>query len=154
MLKFFSLALAAALCAALPVHAQVHKWVDANGKVQYSDQPPPGQSGVQKLRIEKSTAPAAVPAATKAPKTLAERDLESRQNQVAAEEAKKKQQQADADAKIKQGNCINAKGNLKTLEEGGRVFKYDSKGEKQYVDDADREKAIADARRQVSEWCK
>lgn len=153
MLKSSTLALAAALCAAIPVHAQVHKWVDANGKVQYSDQPPPGQAGVQKLRIEKSVAVPPAPAA-KAPKTLAERDLEFRQNQVAAEEAKKKQQQADADAKLRQGNCINAKGNLKTLEEGGRVFNYDSKGEKQYLDDSGREKAIADARRQVSEWCK
>ena len=153
MLKLYSLALAAALCAALPVHAQVHKWVDANGKVQYSDQPPAGQSGVQKLRIEKPVAAAPAPAA-KAPKTLAERELESRQNQVAAEEARKKQEQADADAKTKQNNCISAKGNLKTLEEGARVFNYDSKGEKQYLDDTGREKAIADARRQVSEWCK
>lgn len=153
MLKFSILAVAATLCAALPIHAQVHKWVDANGKVQYSDQPPPGQSGVQKLRLEKTVGTPPTPAA-KASKTLAERDLESRQNQVAAEEAKKKQQQAEADAKIKQSNCISAQGNLKTLEEGGRVFNYDNRGEKQYLDDAGREKAIAEARRRVSEWCK
>ncbi|MPZ46202.1 MAG: DUF4124 domain-containing protein [Betaproteobacteria bacterium] len=38
-MKFLVLALAVAL--AVPVHAAMYKWVDAQGRVQYSDIPPP-----------------------------------------------------------------------------------------------------------------
>jgi glutaredoxin len=39
-MKFLVLALVAALVAA-PAHAAMYKWVDAQGRVQYSDTPPP-----------------------------------------------------------------------------------------------------------------
>jgi len=48
-------------------HAQVlYKWTDAQGKVQYSDQPPKSFSGAV-TRIEPDVQPTAVPAAPKAP---------------------------------------------------------------------------------------
>lgn len=150
------LCLASALLITLPAQAEVHKWVDANGKVQYSDQAPPGKAGVEKLRVDRipTPAPAAGSQADKpAAKSLADRDLEYRQRQVAAEEAQKKQAQADAETKIKQQNCAGARGNLKTLEEGGRVFNYDAKGERAYLDDAARSKALEEAKKRVSEWC-
>lgn len=151
------LCLASALVMTLPAQAQVHKWVDANGKVQYSDQAPPGKAGVETLRVDKRTTPAPVagtPADKPAAKSLADRELEYRQRQVAAEEAQKKQAQADAENKIKQENCAGARGNLKILEQGARVYNYDAKGERVYLDDAARSKSIDEAKKRVSEWCK
>lgn len=149
------LILASTLLATLSAQAEVHKWVDANGKVQYSDQPPTGKAGVEKLRVDKSVTPAATAAGKPAAaKSLAERDLEYRQGQVAAEEAQKKQAQLDADNKIKQQNCVGARGNLKTLEDGGRVFNYDAKGERVFLDDAARSRALEEAKKRVAEWCK
>lgn len=150
------LCLASALLMTLPAQAQVHKWVDANGKVQYSDQAPAGKAGVETLRVDKTaTSPVAGSAAEKpASKSLAERELEYRQRQVAAEEAQKKQAQADAENKIKQQNCAGARGNLKTLEQGGRVYNYDAKGERTYLDDTARGKSLEEAKKRVNEWCK
>lgn len=154
MLRLFCLA--TALLMTLPAQAQVLKWVDANGKVQYSDQAPAGKARVETLRVDKiPPSPVAGSAAEKpASKSLAERELEYRQRQVAAEEAQKKQAQADADSKIKQQNCAGARGNLKTLEQGGRIYSYDAKGERTYLDDAARSKALDEAKKRVSEWCK
>ena len=146
--------LAAALFATQAAQAEVHKWVDANGKVQYSDQAPAGKTSVEKLRVDKSVPPAAPAAGKAAAKTLAERDLEYKQGQVAAEEAQKKQSQIDADNKAKQQNCVGARGNLKMLEEGGRVFNYDAKGERVYLDDTARNKSLEEAKKRVAEWCK
>lgn len=153
MLRFLLLASALSI-AALPALAEVNKWVDANGKVQYSDQAPAGKVNVERLRIEKTVPPAAAVGKPAAAKTLAERDLEYRQGQVAAEEAQKKQAQVDADTKGRQENCANARGNLKTLEQGGRVYNYDAKGERTYLDDSARSKSLDDAKKRVAEWCK
>lgn len=154
MLRFLLLASALSI-AVSPALAEVNKWVDANGKVQYSDQAPAGKANVEKLRIEKTTPPtAAAVGKPAAAKTLAERDLEYRQGRVAAEEAQKKQAQVDADTKGRQENCANARGNLKTLEQGGRVYNYDANGERTYLDDSARSKSLDDAKKRVAEWCK
>lgn len=151
------LCLASALVMTLPAQAEVNKWVDADGKVHYSDQAPPGKAGVHKLRVGINNTPTAAtgsPTDKPAAKSLADRELEYRQRQIAAEEAQKKQAQADADSKLKQQNCAGARGNLKTLEEGGRVYNYDAKGERTYLDDAARTKSLEEAKKRVSEWCK
>lgn len=52
------LAIAALACAGLPAPAQVlYKWIDAQGKVQYSDQPPKNFKG-EVTRIEPDAQPA------------------------------------------------------------------------------------------------
>ncbi|HEY9103701.1 DUF4124 domain-containing protein [Chitinimonas sp.] len=57
---------AAVLLAPALVGAQVYKWVDANGKVQFSDQPPPN-SKAQALKLPSNnvSAPPASKAASK-----------------------------------------------------------------------------------------
>src|SRR3989304_2708120 len=79
-----SVAIWLALCFALPAAAQMYKWVDANGKVQYSDKPPPSNVKTEKLREapRARSAPAASEteedtkkdAAKAGPKTAAEGD--------------------------------------------------------------------------------
>lgn len=59
------LALCAALaaCAALPATAQVHRWVDEQGRVHYGDRPMGGSGTTLRIRAESATAPSAPPAA-------------------------------------------------------------------------------------------
>ncbi|MGH8671784.1 MAG: DUF4124 domain-containing protein [Burkholderiales bacterium] len=134
--------------------AEVNKWVDAEGKVHYSDQVPPDvKADPRKLDIKSTSAiPSSAPGA-QAGKSVAERELEYRKGKVEEEEAAAKQQQADADAKIRQENCKQARGNLKTLEAGGKIYKYDDKGEHVYLDDEQIQKSIAQARRDAESWC-
>ena len=49
-------------CAAMPAAAQVNKWVDEKGLVQYGDKPPVGKGHVQKPPVN-APAPAKAPPA-------------------------------------------------------------------------------------------
>lgn len=131
--------------------AEMYRWVDAQGKVHYSDQPPTEKSKSSKtLNIPNQTA---APAAD-ANKSWQEKDLDFKKRQAATAEtdAKKKKEADEAKSKIE--NCDRAKKSLKALEEGGRIKTYDDKGNQTIMDDAQRTKALADAKKSVSEWCK
>lgn len=147
----FLLALAALSLAAAPAGAEMYRWIDEQGKVQYSDQPPPAKakSGT-KLNI--SNQPAA-PAAT-AEKSAKDKELEFRKRQTDAADADAKQKKAEEEKQTRAANCDSARKNLRSLEESGRIFTYDEKGERTYMSDAEREKNIANARKAVAEWCK
>src|SRR5512144_353543 len=113
---------------------QMYKWVDADGKVFYSDQPPPG-TGVkqQKTIAQPRTAPPPAPAdaattpaadgkqaavAPGKPKTPAEQEMEFRKRRLEAAEAEKKKEQDALAAKEKQDNCEKAKARVVMLQNG------------------------------------
>src|SRR3972149_880557 len=87
--------------------AGLHKWVDADGKVHYSDQPPPANVKATTLRSTSSAkdsaseSGAAASSAPAAPKTIAEREAELKKAQQAKKEAADKaaQKQGEADAR-------------------------------------------------------
>jgi Domain of unknown function (DUF4124) len=150
------------LCLAASAGAEIYKWVDANGNVQYSDQPPSDRQA----KVVRRTA---LPVATggdeakvsddkntekSGEKTVEGKDLDYRKRKIAEQDAEKKQKTADADAAQKKQACTNAQGNLKTLEEGGRIFDRDAKGEKQYLDDQAIAKRKVAVQKEVSELCK
>ena len=54
------ISLAVLLAIALPAHAAMYKWVDAQGGVQYSDTPPPaGTKGVEERKVTGNVIPTA-----------------------------------------------------------------------------------------------
>ena len=135
-----------------PVNAALYKWVDEQGKVHYSDQPASGKvKSEKKLDIPKQPAAAAPVTANK---SWQEKNLEYKKRQSSAADADAKKQKEAQDAKDKVENCDKAKKNLKTLEDGVRVYTYNDKGERSSMDDAQRTKAMNDAHKSVSEWCK
>ena len=135
-----------------PAYAALYKWVDEQGNVHYSDQPPTGKTrSDQTLNIPNQ--PASAPAASAA-KSWQEKDLEFKKKQAATAEAEAKKQKEAQDAKAKAANCEQAKKNLARLKIGGRIFTYDDKGNRSYMDDAQRAKATADAQKSISDWCK
>jgi hypothetical protein len=135
----------------LAATAEMYRWVDANGQVHYSDSPPPAGAKSPKTIDMPSPAPAAAPAKGK---TWQEKDLEFRQRQQAETEAQAKKEKEAADAKQKKENCEAARRNLQTLESGQRVATTNAQGEREFMDDGARQKAIAEARRAVDSWCK
>lgn len=135
-------------------HAGVTKWVDADGKVQYSDQPPPASVKSQKA-LNIKTSPAIPKAASSSEgKSVAEKDLEFRKRQVKAEEAAAKEAKEQDETKQAKANCEQSRRQLQSLQEGQRISKYDEKGERVFMEDADRPQAINDAKQAVDSWCK
>lgn len=136
--------------------AEISKWVDAQGRVHYSDQPPPG---VVVKKIDPPPPPLPTPKAVKdalksGPKTVAEKDLDYRKRKVDAEETAEKNKKSDAEAKLKLDNCTNAKASLRARQEGVRMFTLNEQGERVYPDDTERAQLVANAQKEVDSWCK
>lgn len=144
------------LALATVVQAGVTRWVDADGKVHYSDQPPPTTVKSQKtLDLKNSPAlPKAAPDSQGGEKSLAEKDLESRKRRVQAEETAAKQARDQEEAKRKKENCAQARNQLQALQQGQRISKFDEKGERVFLEDNDRAKAIEEAKKSADSWCK
>lgn len=125
--------------AALPAGAALYKWNDENGRVVYGDTPP---AGVKAERVN----PTVAPADPSAVRDMATKDaqINKRQQDRADEDAKAEKDQADARSKV--DRCVQIRGNLQTLR-GSQlgVYRFNEKGEKVYLETADREKRIADA---------
>ena len=136
----------------LNAHAGMVKWVDAEGKVHYSDSPPPEVTSAQSVRNFSGTGQQEAPASY-SPKTVAEREAEMKKARKEKDEAAQSKAQQDAIAENRKRNCVIARENVRTLEESSRVVTYDSNGERTYLDDAAREKRLEEARKTASDNC-
>ena len=144
------------LMLAVAAQAGVTRWVDAEGKVHYSDQPPPRTAKSQKSLDLKSgpALPQATPDSKGGEKSLAEKELESRKRRVQAEETAAKQAKDQEEANSRKANCEQARNQLQALQEGQRVSKFNEKGERVFLEDNDRAKAIEEAKKTADSWCK
>lgn len=139
--------------------AQIKCWTDADGKRACGDVPPPGAkvTTVKVPTTPAEVAPAAKGAAAKdakkGPLTPAEREMEYRKSQAEAQKAAAKADQEKKDAAAKQDNCERAREMLRALESGQRLQRTDAKGERYYVDDAQREQETVRARLIVQQNC-
>lgn len=163
--KLYLIGLAMALCVGV-AHAQQYKWKDARGRTVYGDVPPAGVKATPIGPVP--AAPAAAPAAPAAgtetakaagakdakPLTPAEKEMEFRRRVKEAQEAAAKQAEKDKAERDRQENCELAREQERTLASGQRVARVDEKGERYYVNDAQRAQELAKARQSVSEWCK
>ena len=156
----------------LTAQGQLYKWVDKDGKTQYTDQPPPPGAAKNEKKLNIKSAPAQ-PAAAKtgdkagdkgkaggkagdkdkasAPKTTAEKDLDFKKRRAAEAEAETKQL---AEAKQNQEKCAQAQTSLKTYQDTPRLTLPDGKGGTTYADDAARQKGIDEAQKDIASFCK
>ena len=140
--------------------AGLNKWVDANGRVHYSDQPPPANIEATTLRFTSSAkdsateSGAAASSAPAAPKTIAEREAELKKAQQAKKEAADRVAQEQAEAEASKADCIAARKNLSMLQEGIRMMEIDDKGERYYLSDEQRQQRIAKTQQDISTYCK
>ena len=148
------------MLASTTAFAGLSKWVDADGKVHYSDQPPPANVKAKTLRV---TSEAAAPvsasgvAAASAPaasKTIAEREAELKKAQQAKKEAADKAAQEQARIDAEKANCAAVQQNLRALQEGVRMVEIDAKGERSYLDDEQRRQRIEKAQQDIKTYCK
>lgn len=162
-MKRLSVATWLMLCLALPASAQMYKWVDSNGKVQYSDKPPPSNIKAEKLRTTAPppSAPAAgedkagakKDAAKAKPRTAAEEEQAFRKRQLDAAKAQEEQGQKQAEARDRSENCKRAKAALASLQMGGRQVRIDEKGERVYLADEEIARETAKAQQDAALAC-
>lgn len=135
----------------LNAHAALNKWVDAEGKVHYSDTVPPEVSTQTVHNIAgkgQTDAPASY-----SPKSVAEREAEMRKSKQSKDEAAQKQTQKDAETEAKKSNCAAARENARILENSPRLVTYDANGERSFMDDATRAQRLEEAQKTISSSC-
>ena len=141
-----TLVLACALVASTAAFGQLYKWVDKDGKVTYSDQPPPAQ---QSKQLNLNTGVASPPA-----RSALERDKDIEKGRAEAREKAKVASEKERKSEIDQENCKAARAYLKTVESGVRVSTMDDKGEQVILDDEQIAAERVKAQKAVDEACK
>lgn len=150
-----SVPIAAAVLLSLPLAcmAQVYKYKDAEGRTVFSDTPPPGSNAVKK-DIPVTTSPPPGEGAPKSSSSLQDQmqQFEKRREERQAADAKAAKEKAERERAAE--HCTKARNRLAALQSGQRIVRFNAQGEREYMDDAGREKEIADSQKAVSDWCK
>jgi hypothetical protein len=139
------------------------KWRDKDGRVQYSDRPPPPgvaekdilskPAGGRAVAVAPSSltpvAPAALPPAVRA----SDPQLEAKKKQQDQEDAAKRKAEEEKLAKARAENCQRAKSYQRTLDDGVRIARTNDKGEREILDDAARTKEMERTKQVIASEC-
>lgn len=139
--------LAGVACGA--AHAALYKWVDEKGVTHYTQEPPPDGKAT---RIEpKVGAPTAKPETTD---TWREREVEFRRRLLEKERAEESAKAgAERAQEQRRARCLEAQEELHVMSPGHPVYRINEKGERVYLEDAEREAAAKHWRGEVEKWC-
>jgi len=124
-----SLALSLAMALSGPATGALYKWTDANGRVVYSDQPPPAGA---KAEIIAAPAPPANPNAVK---DMASKDAEFKKRQIEQADAAQKDDKLRAENDKLAEVCLRARSQAAQLAQDQVVlYRINAKGEQVAMD--------------------
>src|SRR5215471_16503726 len=132
---------------ALPAGAVLYKWVDANGHVTYSDQPPPGNV---KAEVVGAPTPAANPSAVR---DLANQEADFKKQQTQRADDQKKAAKTRAEQLQLQQDCIDARARLKLYQSDEPIGRIDENGQQVLIDDIARLETRDRLSQQIRERC-
>ncbi len=131
--------------------ADVYRWVDENGVVNYTQTKPRGVDAVQLQTSGRAVRSAPTPPA--AAETEQPAGISTEQRRLLREMQNDERDRRQHVAKVKQENCATARETLETLTIRGRVRIRDDNGEVRVVPEEERQKRIAEAQQAVLEHC-
>jgi len=136
--------LLAPLCAA----AEMYKWVDEKGVTHYSESPPPDGKGGKvdiKPQGEASHAP---------PTDWKQKEQDARQQRIQKEQAERQQQgEAQNQAAVRTNRCRESQRQLSIVQMARPLYQVNEKGEKVYLEDAERQREIDGWKENVRKYC-
>ena len=132
-----------------PASADVYKWRDEQGHVQYGDRPP--EATAEPLSLQPGPPPA-----LRAPSEEARRQSRQRLLDVYREERQQKQADAQRQRRQKterQEKCQQAQRRHARFNGAGGIYQKNAEGEREYLERADRERFMQDLKAEVEHWC-
>jgi hypothetical protein len=163
------------LAAAPLAHAQ-YKWRDANGRMVYSDMPPPASVAPRDvLQAPARPTPANAPTGSGEPAKpgafegsnepvkeaskpgalgAADKELEFRKRRQERMDSEAKQMKAESAARTQQAQCAEARNGLRSLERGMPVSMVNERGEPQLLDESQRKNRIDALRQSLQDSCR
>jgi len=165
-MKVVNLLLVLTIFSSLPLvsQAEIYKWKDKDGTIRYTDTPPPSNIKLETIGSKKVVQPTgkeplAPVASGQAEPSKVTADPQNKEDAAAklrqrnAEVEKKNKQEKEAQAKLKAENCKAAKANYETYSQGGRVYKMNENGEREYMDDKDLQAGKEQAQKDINQNC-
>ena len=147
----FRIALIALVCSAPLAALSQWQWLDKDGRKVFSDEAPPREIPATRILrhpgqgpsfTARAAEPVSAPAAAAAPALPrpagVDKSLEERRKQAEAAEAAKKKAEEEKFAALQAENCQRAKQAKATYDSGVRVARVNAKGEREFMDDAER----------------
>ncbi|MDR2220936.1 MAG: DUF4124 domain-containing protein [Methylobacillus sp.] len=135
----------------LVASAEMYKWQDKNGKWQYSDTPPPG--GASYTTLEKDPAPIGSDTAGSVDmKTNTEKEWKAKAEQDAAKKKQEEEKLAE-EAKAKEERCRNARLRHVQFQQGGRVYRVNENGEREYFSSKEIDEEVQKAQSDIEANC-
>ena len=131
-----------------PTFAEIYRWVDENGKTQFSDRPIRGQNA-NKVRVDTGKS------------SYGGGDVLSRQRDLLDrykdqdEQSEKAKQQAQKDKEDEQklkAACLRSKDKLANFERSV-LYTLDDQGERVYYSEEKREQRIEELRQSIAKYC-
>lgn len=141
------LPLAFALIVAPASAEGVYKWVDAEGRTHFGSRPPPGQKTEQ---LNGQVGPADAPPVQGNRSWQEQLDLSNQRRQ----QAREKEQAAAKTEQEDRQRCLAARSVLDSLDRGGARYRLNDQGEREYLDDAQRQGAREAAAQRVATYCR
>lgn len=128
------------------------KWTDANGTPHYSQYAPTNGVDLNKVEVinSRDLGPAIPSTSKNATAGEPATPLTPEQQRIAELEAQNKAQQQQQDKE----RCKALQNNLSNLDAGGRVYKMNEKGERQYLDSREIELQRQQAQQAINQFCK
>lgn len=136
-----------ALVASLASAEGVYKWVDAEGRTHFGSRPPPGQKTEQ---LSRQVGPSDAAPAQGNRSWQEQLDLSNQRRQ----QARDKEQAAVRQEQEGRQRCQAARSALDSLERGGARYRINDQGEREYLDDAQRQAARELASQRVATYCR
>jgi len=144
-----TVAAATLMASGMTAAAEIYKWTDDDGNVNYTDRPT-GDAEMERLDIvSKSTDNSAVQA-----RLVADREAKDVARQVLSEappEMTKAEIQAEQENRKKQ--CQTYRDRLEAFLRSQRLYKEDEAGERQYLSEDEKMAARSRVEKQIQEYC-
>lgn len=143
--------LALSVLAVSASQADVYRFIDSKGQVQYTDKPETLPAELLAKLKSQRTNNAAI--ADRVAADLKARDAATKAQETASKTAAEKAKADQVTAADKANRCMQARNQYAAVTTTGRVFTVDEKGERSYMDDAQLEKSRVTAKEQMDTWC-
>ena len=133
---------------AAPVHAQMHKCVDERGITTYTDKPPPDCKGGP---VDIKGAPPISGKVEQRQEDLTGAETDFRRRQI---ERTGKEQDDARKLEAQKRQCAGMNAEYQRLTSGNRLARINEKGERIYVDDAERDSRAARLKADIARQCR
>jgi len=147
----FVAAFALSLLAVSTGHADVYRFVDSKGQVQYTDRPETLPAELLAKIKSQRTDNAAL--ADRVAADLKARDAAAKVQQEADKASADGKKAAQSTAADKAERCNKARERYDNVMNAQRLYSTDDKGERTYMDDKQTDQARASAKQMMDTWC-